>query len=307
MSVARSLLLRASRSPWLADQFRRRRFARRAVRRFMPGEDLESALGAADEFARSGRGTVLTNLGERIESLHDASAVRDHYLHVLDAIAQRNLPTQISVKLTHLGLSVDGAACTRSVVTLARRAADTGSFVWIDMEESQYVDPTLDVFRSARGESDKVGLCLQSYLRRTPADLDALLPLSPAIRLVKGAYRESPEIAFPNKRDTDRAYLELSDRMLAAAVAGQGVAVFGTHDLSLVERIRRRAAELQVPRHSFEVHMLYGIKSGEQQSLASSGVAVRVLISYGSNWFPWYVRRLAERPANVWFVVRNLW
>ena len=273
----------------------------------MPGEDLESALGAADEFVRSGRGTVLTNLGERIESLDDASAVRDHYLHVLDGIAQRNLPTQISLKLTHLGLSVDGAACTRSVVTLARRAAETGSFVWIDMEESQYVDPTLDVFRSARGESDKVGLCLQSYLRRTPADLDALLPLSPAIRLVKGAYREPPEIAFPNKRDTDRAYLELSERMLAAAAAGQGVAVFGTHDLSLVDRIRKRAAELPVPRDSFEVHMLYGIKSGEQQSLASSGVAVRVLISYGSNWFPWYVRRLAERPANVWFVVRNLW
>lgn len=296
MSITRSLLLRASRSSWLAEQFRRRGFAKRAARRFMPGEDLESALNAAAEFARSGMGTVLTNLGERIENLDDASAVRDHYLHVLDTIRERKLPTQISVKLTHLGLSVDRAACTQNLITLERRAEECGSLVWIDMEESQYVDDTLEVFRAARARHEKVGLCLQSYLRRTPADLEALLPLSPAIRLVKGAYREPEDVAFPKKRDTDRAYLELSERMFQG-----GLPVFGTHDLQLIDQIRSRA------RGAYEVHMLYGIKSAEQRSLAASGVAVRVLISYGANWFPWYVRRLAERPANVWFVVRNLW
>lgn len=259
----------------------------------MPGEDLEAALNAAAEFGRSGIGTVLTNLGERIETLDDASATRDHYLHVLDTIRERKLPTQISVKLTHLGLSVDGDACKENVVALVSRAEECGSFVWIDMEESQYVDATLEVFRAARAQHKKVGVCLQSYLRRTLADVEALLPLSPAIRMVKGAYREPESIAFPKKRDTDRAYLELSDRMFDG-----GLPVFGTHDLRLLDQIGRRA------RGAYEVHMLYGIRSAEQRSMAASGVAVRVLISYGSNWFPWYVRRLAERPANLWFVVR---
>lgn len=262
----------------------------------MPGEDLQSALNAAAELARSGIGTVITSLGERIVSVDDASAVRDHYLHVLDTIRERKLPTQISVKLTHLGLSVDRMACTRNVTALVRRAEECGSFVWIDMEESQYVDDTLAVFRDARARSEKVGVCLQSYLRRTPADLEALLPLSPAIRLVKGAYSEPASVAFSKKRDTDRAYLELSERMFQ-----RGLPVFGTHDLTLIDQIRSR------PRGACEVHMLYGIKSAEQRSLAASGMAVRVLISYGANWFPWYVRRLAERPANVWFVIRNLW
>jgi proline dehydrogenase len=296
VSIARSLLLRASRSTWLAEQFRRRAFAKRAVRRFMPGEDLEAALSAAADLARSGMGTVLTNLGERIESLDDASAVRAHYLHVLDAIRERKLPTHISVKLTHLGLSVDRVACTQNVIALVRRAEECESFVWIDMEESQYVHDTLEVFRAARAQHEKVGVCLQSYLRRTPADLETLLPLSPAIRLVKGAYREPEDVAFPKKGDTDRAYLELSERMFQG-----GLPVFGTHDLRLIDQIRNQA------RGAYEVHMLYGIKGAEQRSLAADGVALRVLISYGSNWFPWYVRRLAERPANVWFVLRNLW
>src|ERR1700693_2070285 len=165
VSIARSLLLRASRSTWLAEQFRRRAFAKRAVRRFMPGEDFEYALNAAAELARSGIGTVLTSLGERIENLDDASQIRDHYLHVLDTIRGWKLPTQISVKLTHLGLSVDREACSENAIALVRRAEECGSFVWIDMEESQYVHDTLEVFRAARARHEKVGVCLQSYLR----------------------------------------------------------------------------------------------------------------------------------------------
>lgn len=295
MSVARTLLLRASRSEWLAGQFRRRAFARRAVRRFMPGEDLQSALDAAAALAQDGLGSVFTHLGERIDSLAAGAAVCAHYLAVLDAIADRALPTEISIKLTHLAMSVDRAACIDSVQRLADRAGRSGSFVWIDMEESQYVDDTLDVFRAARERSDRVGLCLQAYLRRTPADLEALMPLAPAIRLVKGAYREPADVAFPLKEDTDRAFIELSSRML-----GHGMPVFGTHDGRILDLIRRQ------PGH-FEVHMLYGIQSGMQRALAAAGVPVRVLISYGENWFPWYMRRLAERPANVWFVLSNLW
>lgn len=270
----------------------------------MPGEDPDSALDAAAGFRDVGIGTVFTALGERLDTVEAATAVRDHYLGLLDSIAARDLPSQISVKLTHLGLDVDPAACRAHVLQLAARAGRIGSFVWIDIEESQYVDATLDLFRRVRAETDRVGLCLQAYLRRTPADLESLLPLEPAIRLVKGAYREPPEIAFPKKSDTDDAFFQLGRRLLESA-GGQTLPVFGTHDIQLIERLRTVARELGAAA-AYEIHMLYGIRPAEQRALASSGTRVRVLISYGSHWFPWYMRRLAERPANLWFVVKNI-
>ena len=306
MSLARRLLLRASRSAWLADQLRHRAFFRRAVRRFLPGEDLGAALDAAAQLAGADIGTVLTELGEQVTTRSAAAAVRDHYLDVLQRVRDRGLPAQLSIKLTHLGLEVDRAACEQDLLALVLRAAEVGSFVWIDMEESRFVDATLEVFHRARAARDNVGLCLQAYLRRTPADLERLLPLAPAIRLVKGAYSEPPDAAFPKKRDVDAAYFGLAERLLEHAGRGQALPVFGTHDLSLIARIRERAAGLGVSPGGFEVHMLYGIRAPEQRALAADGCAVRVLISYGSAWFPWYVRRLAERPANVWFVVKNL-
>jgi proline dehydrogenase len=306
MSIVRSVLLRASRSPWLADQFRRRSFARRAVRKFMPGETLDPALDAAATFAANGLGTVLTALGERVTNAAEARAVCDHYVEVLKAIQTRKLPTHISVKLSHLGLDIDREACVDAVRLLASRAAEVGSFLWIDIEESWYVDATLEVYRRARVDYEKVGLCLQAYLRRTPADLESLMPLGPAIRLVKGAYREPPEVAFPKKKDTDDAYFTLADQLLQGAAKGRAFPVFGTHDLGLVARIRERAESLRVPKGGYEIHMLYGIKSADQRTLRDNGASVRVLISYGTQWFPWYVRRLAERPANVWFVVRSM-
>src|SRR5438874_1454700 len=179
MSLARSVLLRASRSAWLADQFRKRSFAKRAIRKFMPGEDVGSALEAARVFALSGLGTVLTSLGERVTDRAEADAVRDHYLGVYDAIAKGSLPAHVSVKLSHLGLDIDRDACLGRIRQLAVRASEAGSFLWIDIEESWYVDATLDVYRRVRAEQERVGVCLQAYLRRTPADVDALLPLKP--------------------------------------------------------------------------------------------------------------------------------
>ncbi|PYO41304.1 MAG: proline dehydrogenase [Gemmatimonadetes bacterium] len=306
MSVARRLLLRASRSAWLASQLRNRAFFRRAVRRFMPGEELPAALAAAADLAAAGIGSVLTQLGEQVATRQEAARVRDHYLDVLAHVRARRLPSELSVKLTHLGLDVDRAACHADLQSLARAAADAGSFLWIDMEESRYVDPTLEIFRTVRAVQPRVGVCLQAYLRRTPADLDALLALEPAIRLVKGAYNEPAAVAYPLKRDVDATYLALADRLLDRAARAQARPVFGTHDLGLVKRIRERATALHVAPGGYEVHMLYGIRSAEQRALARDGVRVRVLISYGTHWFPWYMRRLAERPANVWFVVRNL-
>ena len=305
MGIARRVLLRASRSAFLARQLRDRRFFRGAVRRFMPGEELEDALRAAAEFGKVGIGTVLTELGEQVTNRAEAEAVREHYLGVFDQVRQRSLPAEVSVKLSHLGLDIDPAWCLANVRVLAARAAERGGFLWVDMEESWYVDRTLALYRQVRAERANVGVAMQAYLRRTPADVAALLPLKPAIRLVKGAYNEPADVAFPRKADTDAQYFMLAEKLLEAAKTGAR-AVFGTHDLPLIQRIRTRAVDLRVTSDRFEIHMLYGIKAREQRALKSDGAKVSVLVSYGHAWFAWYMRRLAERPANIWFVLRNL-
>jgi len=306
MSIARSALLAASRSVWLREQMARRSFARRAVKRFMPGEKVEDALEASAELARFGLGAILTQLGENLTSLGEADAVREHYLGVLDAIGTRGLPAEVSVKPTQLGLDLSAEACLANIDVLAARANAAGSTLWIDMEDSSYVDRTLELYRKLRAKHQRLGVCLQAYLRRTPADLAVLLPLKPAIRLVKGAYAERPEVAFPAKADVDAAYHKLGVDLLTAAAKGGAFVVFGTHDLVLLGRLTTKAAELGVKDGAYEIHMLYGIRAAEQRTLARDGRKVRCLISYGSAWFAWYMRRLAERPANVWFVVRSL-
>jgi proline dehydrogenase len=306
MGLARSLLLKASRSQWLARQLRERRFFQRAVRRFMPGETLEAALDAAGAFAKQDLGSVLTELGEQVTSRADAAEVRDHYLGVFDKIQRRKLPAHVSVKLTHLGIDASREGCVQDILKLAARAEQARSVLWIDMEESRYVDATLEVYTRAKSEWPNIGVCLQAYLRRTSKDLERLLPLAPAIRLVKGAYNEPADIAFSRKSEVDESYRQLADRLLAEAGRQRAKPVFGTHDLGLIETIRKSALAQRLDASAYEFHMLYGIRAAEQRSLASMGARLRVLISYGSAWFAWYMRRLAERPANVWFVLRNL-
>jgi len=306
MGFARSLLLKASRSQWLARQLRERRFFQRAVKRFMPGESLDDALEAASRFAKAGMGTVLTELGEQVTNRAEAAAVRDHYLGVFEKIQRRKLPAHVSVKLTHLGLEASKEGCIQDVLKLAARAEQARAFLWIDMEESRYVDATLEVYRRAKAEWPSVGVCLQAYLHRTAKDLDGLLAVAPAIRLVKGAYNEPPEVAFPKKRDVDENYRQLAQRLLGEAARQRAKPVFGTHDLALIETIRQAAVAQRLDPSAYEFHMLYGIRAEEQRKLVSLEAKVRVLISYGSAWFAWYMRRLAERPANVWFVLRNV-
>ncbi len=305
-SIARSLLLQAANSPWLARQMSQRAFARRAVRRFMPGEALDDALAAAEALAAQKLGTLVTQLGENLTRPEEAVAVRDHYLDGLARIQARRLPTAVSVKPTQLGLDLSQADCRAHVLALAERAEATGTTLWIDMEDSSYVDRTLDLYRALLERHPGGGLAIQAYLRRTPADLEALLPLKPTIRLVKGAYAEPPSLAFAAKRETDLAYYALGRRLLEAAAKGQAKPVFGTHDMVLVERLVEAARELGVPDGGYEIHMLYGIGTDHQQALVRHGRVVRTLISYGHAWFKWYMRRLAERPANVWFVIRSM-
>jgi proline dehydrogenase len=307
MSLMRKVLLAGSTNAWLRERATRTAFVRRAVSRFMPGEHVEDALAAAAELQPQGITTILTKLGENLTGVEEAEEVTRHYLDVLDRIAASALDAQISVKPTQLGLDLDRALCERNLDRLIARAEQRNNFVWIDMESSAYVDPTLDLFRRTRAQTPRVGIALQAYLYRTEQDVESLVPLGAAIRIVKGAYLETPEVAFPRKADVDANYFKLCSRLLAADARKPGAMLhIATHDVALADRLAAYIDQHDVPSSAYEFAMLYGIQRGQQQRIARDGRRLRVLISYGEYWFPWYMRRLAERPANVWFVVRTM-
>jgi proline dehydrogenase len=301
----RSILLAAARSRRLNDFALRSAFVKRATRTFMPGEHVDDALAAGAAVAASGRGLIFTQLGEAITSAEAAVAVRDHYLRFFDEIRARALPAQVSVKPTQLGLDLSFAECERHLLALAAKAEETGSALWLDMEDSSYVDRTLQLYVALKRNHTSTGVALQAYLRRTPEDLARLMPLKPVIRLVKGAYDEPKNVAFEKKSDTDRAYYSLAEQMLDGARTGVCVPVFGTHDLTLIAKITERAERLSVAKDKYQIHMLYGIRDSAQRRLVAEGHTVKTLVSYGAAWYRWYMRRLAERPANVLFVVKS--
>jgi proline dehydrogenase len=307
MSIARKALLALSTNAWLRERATKTAFVRRSVSKFMPGERLEDAIAAARLQQGLGIGTIFTKLGENLTRIEEAEEVTQHYLGVLDDVKAAGLDAQISVKPTQLGLDLDKELCFRNLQRLVDRAAECGNFVWIDMESSPYVDPTLDLFRRTRARSPLIGVALQAYLYRTEKDIESLLPLGPAIRLVKGAYLEPADVAFPKKTNVDENYYKLACRLLEADAQKSGTLLHvATHDAAIVQRINNYVDYHQVPKSAFEFAMLFGIQRGLQQRLAQSGRRIRVLIAYGEYWFPWYMRRLAERPANVWFVMKNM-
>lgn len=307
MSVLRNVLLAGSQNAWLRERAVKLPFVRRSVSRFMPGEKLEDALRAAAEEQRQGVSAILTHLGENLARVEEAEQVTQHYLDVLDRVEAAKLEAQISVKPTQLGLDHDEELCRRNLLRLIERAEQRSNFVWIDMEGSPYVERTLDLYRRARERSPKVGVALQAYLYRTAKDVLALLPLGAAVRLVKGAYLEPPEIAYPKKADVDESFYTLACRLLSEDARRPGALLhLATHDAALIERLLRHIGEDAVPSSAYEIAMLYGIQRGLQRRLVAEGRKLRVLISYGEYWFPWYMRRLAERPANVLFVMKNL-
>jgi proline dehydrogenase len=306
MSLMRSLLLAAARNRWLRDHAKHYSFVRGTVSRFMPGETLDDALGAAQTLREKKIGTVFTHLGENIKDRSEAQRVTEHYLEVLERIKEKSLQAEISVKLTQLGLDLSPDLCLEHLKAIIERAKKD-SIVWVDMEASNYVDATLELYRRALTAYPNVGVCLQAYLHRTKDDLAKLLPLRPSIRLVKGAYNEPPEIAFARKQDVDESYFDLGQQMLRAKKEKQCVrTALGTHDVALIRRLADFASAEGFGKKDFEVQMLYGIQRAEQERLASEGCTSMVLVSYGSYWYPWFVRRLAERPANLWFMVRNV-
>jgi proline dehydrogenase len=307
MSVMRSLLLAISENRWMREQGPRLWFVRRAARQFMPGEAFDDMLRAAAELRPVGIDAVFTRLGENVTDAAEASGVTRHYLDVLDAVAAKGIRCEPSIKLTQLGLDLGAEQAYANLRALAGRSHATGNYLWIDMEQTSYVDATLDLARRVQAEFPRTGVCLQAYLYRTGADLKALIDQGIGVRLVKGAYKERPDVAYPKKADVDENFFTLSVAMLEGLGRKNGFRpVFGTHDVGLISRIRAHAERAGLSARDIEVHMLYGIQRAEQARLVREGAVVRVLIAYGAYWFPWYMRRLAERPANVWFVLRSM-
>jgi len=306
--VFRRSLLVLSHSRSLA-RVARRHGLRLGAARFVAGEDLDACVRVLRGLAERGFVTNTTLLGESVADPAAAERIAGTYLTILDRIAAERLPTNPSVKLTHLGLDVDRSAgggedlVYRTVARLAARARERGNFIRIDMEDFPRVDPTLRIYRRLRADGvENVGIVVQSYLYRSERDIQGLLSLRPNIRVVKGAYLEPPTVAFPRKADVDRNYLRLVEILLG----GEGYTAVATHDDRIIDRVIALAGERRIPRSRFEFQMLYGVRPRLQADLLARGYRVLIATPYGPDWYPYLMRRLAERPANVVFVLRNL-
>jgi proline dehydrogenase len=303
----RAVFLAASENRWLREHGVRARFVRRAVSKFMPGETFDDMLRAAQAMPADGIHSVFTRLGENVKDLAEAQAVADHYVEGIERLRELGLSCEPSVKPTQLGLDIDRERARQHLLAIAGAAAAAGTYLWIDMEQSPYVNATLELSEDLRRSYSGIGVCLQAYLHRSREDMARMLRAGIGVRLVKGAYREPPAVALPAKADVDANYLWLGRMMIDdRARGGTARAVFGTHDARLINELIAHARSTRVARGHYEFHMLYGIQRAEQLRLAKAKEHVRVLIAYGTYWFPWYMRRLAERPANVWFVVKSV-
>jgi len=300
--LPRTAILRAAESPFL-QRLVRRYGMRLGAARFVAGETLDECVAVLRELNATGLRANTTLLGEAVLDPDGATGVAIEYEHVLDRLAAEQLRANVALKLTHLGLSLDEDLAAGNLERVVAHADTLGSFVRVDMEQSAYVDATLRIYERLRAAGHaNVGTVLQSYLRRSPDDLERLLPLQPNLRIVKGAYLEPASIALPEKRDVDLAYVRLVERGLRG---GAYVAV-ATHDERIIRHVQAFAAREGVPGERYEFQMLYGVRPALQRSLAGQGYEVLVATPYGPDWYPYLMRRLAERPANLLFFLRNL-
>ena len=307
MPLMRNFFLSLSRSERMRQVASRFGPIRAMVRRFVAGETQEDALEAVAVLNRDGLLATLDHLGENVTSEHEARDATTEILELLEGIAADDLRSGVSVKLTQLGLDLAPALAAENLERIVARAAEAGRFVRIDMESLDYVQPTLDLFGGLWPRYKNVGVVIQSYLYRSADDVARLIQMGASVRLVKGAYDEPPEVAFPEKADTDANYIHLMEQLFGDEAQARGVfPAIATHDERLIAWAEEHTRQRHISPERFEFQMLYGIRPGLQRRLAAEGYRVRAYVPYGREWFPYFMRRLAERPANVLFLVRNL-
>lgn len=307
-SWLRHLLIYLSRAPWARRIVTGLSVGWRVASRFVAGEDRAAAVATTRALNEAGIMVTLDYLGESCTHEGEALQAREEILRLLDDIAANGLQANVSVKPTQLGLKIDPDLALRNICTLVERAKGIGNFIRIDMEDSPTVDTTLGMYRRLRHEHglDNVGVVIQSYLYRSEADIEQLVEDGARVRLCKGAYAEPADVAFPHKADTDANYLNLSRLLLSPKAAAKGVyPAFATHDAAIVEEIKAYVRAHNIPSEAFEFQMLHGIRRDLQEALVKEGYRVRVYVPYGTAWYPYFMRRLAERPANLWFFISN--
>lgn len=301
--VAKSTLLFLSRHEGLKDFATRFKPFRRMTERFVAGEDIQTAVAAIRELNARGCTATFDHLNEGVTSAPETEGEVREYKRVLAAIEETGIKSNVSIKLTQFGLAFDPELAYRNARAIVEEAARRGNFVRVDMEDSAVTQVTLDIFKRLRSEFDlnTVGIVLQSYLRRTEQDVNDMLAIPARIRICKGAYNEPSEVAFPNKKDVDDNYVRCTKLLLQSGTY-HGIA---THDENMIRATKEFAASEGIGKERFEFQMLYGVRRDLQEGLAREGYNVRVYVPYGKTWYPYFMRRLAERPANVWFVMKN--
>lgn len=300
--LTKSVLLYLSNSHGIQNFLTRFKSFNNVTRRFVAGEELSDAVEAIRQLNRKNITGSFDHLGESISSEAETRAEVKEYLRVFDSIAGNALNSNVSVKLTQLGLDISRELCYENARAIVEAAGRYQNFVRIDMEDSPRTDGTLEIFRQLRREFDNVGIVIQSYLYRSEKDIEELLKIGARIRLCKGAYKEPESVAFPEKSDVDANYIKLMKTLLTSGIY-HGIA---THDEKMIAATKEFAAENGITPDKYEFQMLYGIRRDLQDNLISEGYRMRVYVPYGRYWYPYFMRRLAERPANVWFVLKNI-
>lgn len=316
--MLRALLIYLSQADWAQNIIHRWAFARKMALRFVAGEDMNSAIEVVETLNAKGIFVTLDHLGEHVSNPEEAREATDEILSILDRIEKEGLNSGVSIKLTQLGLGLENDFCAENLECILRSAKEKGLFVRIDMEESAYTDPTLNLFFQMldKGYEREVGVVLQSYLYRSESDLEQVLEKGGKVRLCKGAYKEPPDRAFPRKEAVDRNFDAMTEMLLdhslkSGSTVSEGgkfppVPAIATHDEERIAFAKGYAEDIQLPQEGMEFQMLYGIRGDVQQALVEEGYPVRVYVPYGTEWYPYFVRRLAERPANLWFFISNL-
>jgi len=316
--MLRLLLIYLSQAGWARAIVQGWGIAKRTAARFVAGETLDQAVAVVKDLDRRGIFSTLDHLGENVTTKEEATAAADEILVIIDRLSQENVRAGVSVKLSQIGLVLDPGLCLENMVRILEKARQENIFVRIDMEDSKLTQATLDLYREVRdrGYSEYTGIVIQASLYRSQGDVDELLQEGGKIRLCKGAYKEPRSVAFPRKKDVDQNFDQLTRRLLdKSKAAGTGsssdgsfppIPAIATHDQNRIAAAREYADRIELPKRGMEFQMLHGIRGDLQNSLVAEGYPVRVYVPYGQEWYPYFVRRLAERPANLWFFISNL-